>query len=230
MGLHERSQASNKFDVFLQLFDDFDSSSTILDFGGNRGNLLYFSNGKIQEHNYTSIDVDRLALGVGRQEFPAANWLHYNRFNFMYNHNGQRIEPYPDVKPTDYIWAYSVFTHTDLGELKQAIKWFYTIKRKKAAISILDISNKQVVDYFYQKRVEKYGSCVDLIQYQNYNTVYLEDNYNVIVNQEILEPKPMTHFASFYNVEWLKLELRKINNNIDIIYLTNNFSPFIILN
>lgn len=230
MSLHDRSQQSNKFDVFMNLFVDFNSDNTVLDFGGNRGNLLYFSNGKIRPHNYTSLDVDSSALAVGKQEFPTATWLHYNKFNFMYNHNGHLNEPYPTIKSTDYIWAYSVFTHTDLDELKNAIFWFYTVKCKNAAISILDINNKQVTDYFYQKRVEHYGSCVDLTEYQSCNIVYLENNHKITVNQECLSPKPMNHFASFYNIKWLKSELQKINSNIDIVYLTNNFSPFIILN
>ena len=66
----------------------------ILDYGGNRGNLLYFSQSKILQQNYTCIDVEEDAIALGKQEFPDATSIHYNKFSLMYN-NGNLNEPFP---------------------------------------------------------------------------------------------------------------------------------------
>ncbi len=229
MSLHVRNTQSNKFGVFTQLFPNFCSDDSVLDFGGNRGNLLYFSAGKIKQTRYTSIDVDQTALLTGSQEFPAATWIHYNKFNCMYNHAGNTHESLPALHDIDYIWAYSVFTHTDYTELENAVKWFYTTGFKKAAISVLDINNPVVTNYFYDKRLAEYGSCVDLCSYRSNDVVYLENNSRVIVDQLKLDPIVGSHLATFYNIQWLEQKLKPVCNSIRILYLTENFSPFIIL-
>ena len=42
----------NVFNIFDQFVTDY-KNKKILDFGGNRGNLISYSNGKIHEKNYT---------------------------------------------------------------------------------------------------------------------------------------------------------------------------------
>lgn len=229
MSLHVRDHLSNKFPVFLSLFDKFEQNNSVLDFGGNRGNLLYFSNNKIKEEKYLCIDVDQHALNVGKSEFPNATWLHYNQYNWMYNHQGNVNEPFPKVSNTDYIWAYSVFTHTDFVELKNTIEWFYSLNPINGAISILDINNKNIVDYFTEKRIDEYGNCVDVNQYKDCNIVYLGNNDLVTTDVEKLDSSNCSHFLSFYNLNWLEERLKSYFPSIHIKYLTNNFSPFIIL-
>lgn len=230
MSLHVRDLLSDKFGVFSQIFSDFTISDTVLDFGGNRGNLLYFSNGAIDPLLYTSVDVDIDALSVGKIEFPKSTWLHYNKFNWMYNHTGVQHPQFPAVLHADYIWAYSVFTHTDYTELVNTIKWFYTLGFKKCAISVLDINNEDVIAYFHGKRIADYGSCISLEQYKTSNVVYLADNNNVFVDMETLPTIELQHLATFYNLTWLESQLIQHFKNVRIEYLTTSFSPFIILN
>jgi len=230
MSLHVRNMLSDKFHVFSQLFPEFTVHDTVLDFGGNRGNLLYFSNGVIQPLHYTSVDVDTDALDVGKTEFPTATWIHYNKFNWMYNHAGVHNPQFPDITKIDYIWSYSVFTHTDYNDLLKTIEWFYTLGFKKCAISVLDINNTEVITYFRNKRIEDYGSCIDVEPCGNNNIVYLGNNDQLFFNNTVLPTLNLQHLATFYNLTWLETQLKQQFKNVRIEYLTTSFSPFIILN
>lgn len=230
MAIHERSTLSNKIHVFSDIFKEFTDDATVLDFGGNQGNLLYFSNGAIKEHNYTCIDVSLAAIHKGNREFPKSNWIYYNKYNWAYNHAGNVNESFPRIfKKQDFIWAYSVFTHTDFDELKNTIEWFYSLNPINGAISILDINNKNIVDYFTEKRIDEYGECTDLNQYKNCDIIYFGNNDSIIANTEKLPPNNFSHFLSFYNLDWLEQQLKSHFPSIHIKYLPNNFSPFIIL-
>ena len=103
-----------------------------MDFGGNFGtldmgfgNLLEHNN--ILPENYTCVDIDKQAMDKGRQKHPNAEWIYYNRYNPMYNPNGQK-DLFPTVnKKYDVIYSYSVFSHTSYKELLDFIQYFKTI-------------------------------------------------------------------------------------------------------
>ena len=64
---------------------DFNNKK-VLDFGGNFGtldmgfgNLLEHNN--ILPENYTCVDIDKQAMDKGRQKYPNAEWIYYNRYN-----------------------------------------------------------------------------------------------------------------------------------------------------
>ena len=46
--IHPRDASTNRFPIFEELNPNY-SYDSLLDFGGNQGNLLYFSEGKINE-------------------------------------------------------------------------------------------------------------------------------------------------------------------------------------
>jgi len=46
--MHPRNESTNRFNLFEKFAGDY-KNKKILDYGGNRGNLLYFSQGKIKE-------------------------------------------------------------------------------------------------------------------------------------------------------------------------------------
>ncbi len=90
----------------------------VLDFGGNVGNFLNDPSCKVQARNYTCLDVDQTPLEKGRELFPEARWVYYNRFNPVYNHQGQLGEPIPRFETNfNAIMAFSVFTHTSEAEM-----------------------------------------------------------------------------------------------------------------
>jgi SAM-dependent methyltransferase len=98
------------------------SSKSLLDFGGNQGNLLRDSQQRIRPQDYYCIDVIKEAIEEGRRQFPDAHWIHYNRFNCSFNPNGFRDIPIPRTKTDfEFIVAYSVFTHTTRDEMHELV-------------------------------------------------------------------------------------------------------------
>ena len=85
MSLHPRNTATNRYPLFTEIFPNHNDVS-VLDFGGNQGNLLHFSNGQIDASKYTCIDVSKESITQGQEEFPESKWYHFDKFNFMYNH------------------------------------------------------------------------------------------------------------------------------------------------
>lgn len=94
----------------------------VLDFGGNKGNLLLDPSCSISHQNYYCVDVIREAIEEGRKTFPDGHWVHYNRYNCSFNPSGIRDLPVPDLGAEfDFILAYSVFTHTTFEEMKELV-------------------------------------------------------------------------------------------------------------
>ncbi len=95
----------------------------VLDFGGNEGTLLLDSNGRINASNYYCLDVIKEALEEGRNRFPEAHWIRYNRYNCSFNPEGIKGLPIPDPGVEfDFILAYSVFTHTTKEDMHSFVE------------------------------------------------------------------------------------------------------------
>lgn len=95
----------------------------VLDFGGNKGNLLLDPACTIRHDDYYCLDVIGDAIGEGRKNFPEAHFLHYDRYNCSFNPEGVRDLPVPDLGVEfDFILAYSVFTHTTFAEMQELIE------------------------------------------------------------------------------------------------------------
>ena len=95
----------------------------VLDFGGNKGNLLLDPACTITHQNYYCLDVIREAIEEGREAFPEAHWFHYDRYNCSFNPGGIANLPIPDLGVEfDFILAYSVFTHTAWDETKDLVE------------------------------------------------------------------------------------------------------------
>jgi len=94
----------------------------VLDFGGNKGNLLLDPACTIRHQDYYCLDVIGAAIFEGRRTFPAAHFVHYDRYNCSFNPEGVRDLPLPDLGlEFDFILAYSVFTHTTLAEMTDLV-------------------------------------------------------------------------------------------------------------
>ena len=94
----------------------------VLDFGGNKGNLLLDPACTIRHEDYYCLDVIADAITEGRQTFPDAHFVHYDRYNCSFNPDGVRNLPVPDLGVEfDFILAYSVFTHTTFAEMKELV-------------------------------------------------------------------------------------------------------------
>jgi len=99
------------------------SGKRVLDFGGNKGNLLLDPACTIRHENYYCLDIIRDAIEEGRKTFPQANWFHYDRFNCSFNPDGVVDQQVPAWGVEfDFILAYSVFTHTSWEETKDLVE------------------------------------------------------------------------------------------------------------
>jgi SAM-dependent methyltransferase len=95
---------------------------SVLDFGGNRGNILFDPACQIHSRDYYCVDVIKDAIDDGRRLFPEAHWAHYDRYNCSFNPDGVANLPVPDFgRKFDIILAYSVFTHTTLEEMHELV-------------------------------------------------------------------------------------------------------------
>jgi SAM-dependent methyltransferase len=121
-----RSQAvkTSQFAYFDKQLDHPEwSGKSVLDFGGNRGNILRDPACRIDPRNYYCVDVIKEAIEEGRKSFPEAHWFHYNRYNCSFNPAGFVDLPIPEFeRKFDLVLAYSVFTHTTLAETKDLVR------------------------------------------------------------------------------------------------------------
>jgi len=94
----------------------------VLDFGGNKGNLLLDPACTIRHEDYYCLDVIADAIAEGHKTFPDTHFVHYDRYNCSFNPDGVRDLPVPDLGVEfDFILAYSVFTHTTFAEMKELV-------------------------------------------------------------------------------------------------------------
>jgi len=121
--LRSQSVKTSQFAYFDKQLDRPDwKGKFVLDFGGNRGNLLQDPCCKIEPRNYYCVDVINDAIEEGQKRFPEAHWFHYDRYNCSFNPAGVADLPVPDLgREFDVILAYSVFTHTTLEEMHDLV-------------------------------------------------------------------------------------------------------------
>jgi 2-polyprenyl-3-methyl-5-hydroxy-6-metoxy-1,4-benzoquinol methylase len=122
--LRSQVRKSGQFAYFNKQLDYPDwTGKTVLDFGGNAGNLLLNADCTIRPENYYCMDVLQEAIEEGHRKIPQAHWVHYNRYNCSFNPEGIEDLPLPDVGiEFDMILAYSVFTHTTREEMNDLVE------------------------------------------------------------------------------------------------------------
>jgi len=90
----------------------------VLDFGGNAGNILNTPLPVIDEEMYWCLDISPDGIAEGKRMHPKAHFVFYDRYNIQFNPAGSKsVEVPPLGRQFDYILAYSVFTHVDIGEM-----------------------------------------------------------------------------------------------------------------
>lgn len=224
---HPRNDSTNRYPQFSELMPEYTKSNTLLDYGGSGGNLLYFSNGNINEESYTCIDVVKDSIDLGMKEFPKGKFIHYNKYNEMYNIEGEKNLPLPSISQQDYIWAFSVFSHMILEDIVECILWMKSLSPKKIIVSYLcndgDEKADWTMNFFYERRIGHFGSCVDFRSNTD-EFFYLSDNE--------YGNKDSKAFIAVYNTTWLLEQLEKHNIKAKKIYTkdTNFPIPFLEVN
>ena len=117
---------SSRFGQFtyfdLQLDKPTWKGRRILDFGGNVGNILKDPSSTIDHDRYWCIDVSKDAIQRGKEIYPEAHWVFYDRYNFAFNPSGIKGLKVPDTgQEFDCILAYSVFSHVSKSEMVELV-------------------------------------------------------------------------------------------------------------
>lgn len=118
------SQRAGQFVYFDEQLGHPDwTGRVVLDFGGNVGNLLRDPGCPIRHEHYYCFDVIREAVRQGQARYPRAHFVHYDRYNWPLNLEGEVDLPLPDVGVTfDIAVAYSVFTHLPRAEMHAMVE------------------------------------------------------------------------------------------------------------
>lgn len=222
MEKNEEAKTSKKnlkrISLFLRPFQnkkilDFGGNFTINDPGGDPrekdpnytkkagypiGNLLLM-NPDLPNENYTCVDINHKSMLEGKERFPNAKWIHYNRYNPMYNPKGNKKE-FPDLNEKyDLIYSYSVFSHTAYEDLIEFIQFFKTKLNKDGVMYLSVVINTDViVRWFEGKRNYEYGNC-DSLSFCPETYYYLVDNK---IQDEI--PDSCKYLVTVYNKEFLR--------------------------
>jgi 2-polyprenyl-3-methyl-5-hydroxy-6-metoxy-1,4-benzoquinol methylase len=130
----------------------------VLDFGGNKGNLLLDASCTIRQEDYYCLDVIGEAIEEGRAAFPDAHWIHYDRYNCSFNPEGVMDLPASDLGVEfDFILAYSVFTHTTREEMNDLVAQLQTQLAPNGSLAFTFIDPHWNSNLRW--RLEKYNSA-----------------------------------------------------------------------
>ena len=95
---------TNIFNLFTDMVSEYENK-TILDFGGNHGNLIKSSDGKILPEFYTCLDINQEPL----DQLPSnTKSIYWNRYHPTYNPDGKMLD-LPYIGKYDIVFANSVF-------------------------------------------------------------------------------------------------------------------------
>ena len=172
---------TDTFNIFQQCVPDY-SWQTILDFGGNRGNLLTSSAGAIDSKKYTCLDISKEGLSALPEGIKSVHW---NRYHSYYNPNGTTNEPFPKLKWYDIVFANSVFTHNALDEVLYCIRHLSKYSNR-IVFTYIDPKNKVFLARFKEKyydlnfedKLVSYTTDKNGILWSAYNTEHLKEHLN----------------------------------------------------
>jgi 2-polyprenyl-3-methyl-5-hydroxy-6-metoxy-1,4-benzoquinol methylase len=189
----------NNFNVLTRIAGTVEDKK-ILDFGGNQGNLLFFSNGSILEKNYTSLDVDIDSLVTGAKEFPGAEWVHWNQHHPLYNPTGFKKQfPITD-RQFDIIWAHSVFTHLDIQETLYCLDQLLKLKGE-IIFSLVSTKNKRIIAKLLEIQ-ELILNPTDITSIANSKYAVVLDRKNLLLNTTTLSEIKYTRIWAFYSLDF----------------------------
>lgn len=109
---------------------------SVLDFGGNIGNILLDPNSTIDQERYWCIDVVKDSIARGKAAYPNGHWVFYDRYCFFFNPGGVPSLALPDMEQRfDYIVAYSVFTNTGPTDMLELVSQLSGLLAKDGALA-----------------------------------------------------------------------------------------------
>lgn len=188
----------------------------ILDFGGNIGTFLESADGNMDPEDYWCVDINPAVIAQGRELYPRAHFVHFNRYNSQYNSHGIRNLPIPDCGVKfDFILGFSVFTHVDETEMVELVG---SLRQMLSADGVLAFT---FLEPHYDRSLSDpslpRGSTVlwNLGPRENYAVVKAARWFVLIDNRIYLEPgdalchqrrtgKPLESFVSFFTAAHMR--------------------------
>jgi 2-polyprenyl-3-methyl-5-hydroxy-6-metoxy-1,4-benzoquinol methylase len=175
----------------------------ILDFGCNAGNLLRTSNRKICESSYTGVDVQHKPLILGRTDYPAASWLHYDGYHRAFNPAGS-VE-FPNLqKKFDYIFCIGVFMHCDMHTIMKYLDYFKSILNKDGRIifSLWESKHWELYSKIFLQR--KFNIVLPASAFKDFtNSIYLIDRSYTIADKESIDLEKCKWIETFFDTAYL---------------------------
>lgn len=219
----DQAIGSDSMPSILNLY--FTEPGTFLDIGGNRGNALFFECDALDVSSYTSLDVASASVLAGKAEFPTANFIHWDRFNWIYNRNGIVDLKFPNIQHYDFAFANNVFNSTDFTDLMYIVESVWNKTTNKFVFSVYDKSNTDLWTKFYNHMLLKEStmyntSTVDFTNWYTNNHVicHIKDNCTEIFDKKSVTPADYNNintcksFLSGYDLNWLYDTLRATFN------------------
>lgn len=203
---------------------------TILDLGGNSGNLLKdgLETGEIDQSNYTCIDIDQTVIEKYKKIYPNASWITRPVKHQVYHTHEYDSDLDFSVfsESFDVIFAYSVYTHDTCEKMWSDLNILYKLLKHDGVLCCSYIS-KKIASVFLEKRIKEYGSAIskELIDdVQDY--VYYVDNDKLVKNYD--RSIKCNHFLTVFNDDWLSLELEKRFENVAMKWISPMQPCFVI--
>jgi len=179
------------------------TGKSILDYGGNRGNLLEdgVETGSILPENYTSMDVDKVGLNHLKESYPNTNTMLYNRHNPVYNPQGEKHLKFPyDDNTFDIVYSYSVNTHSSWSDYRFDILEMLRVSKGPIYTSILD---EHCLKILHQKRIDEYGSAVDMDIITDTPDGSYFINQGIVMSLGANVPNDIKYLLTYYKPQWL---------------------------
>ncbi len=207
--------------IFLNYFTD---SGSVLDIGGNAGNLLLYDDKIGIIEKYSCLDVSKLAIDYGKFLHPNSNFYYYNKFNWIYNITGEPNVKYPEIEEHDYTFLYNVALCCDYRDLIEILQFAFKKTRKKIVFNVWNKNNINLLNIIYRKfydiditRWPKldnnifYLLCTSRWDKDRGDDIKMFDKDSFISNK-ILKLSSCSGFYAFYNIDYLKQRLINIFN------------------
>tara|TARA_B110000902_G_C14041244_1_gene487903 strand:+ start:42 stop:752 length:711 start_codon:yes stop_codon:yes gene_type:complete len=209
------------FSMFEQIVPNY-KKKTILDFGGNLGNLISYSNGKILEHDYTCLDLSKEALDILQVNYPNTLGLHWNRYHKMYNPDGNVDEPWPAHLQYDIAFANSVFTHQEIPEMIKCLKYL-THHADRIYFTYIDPNNNSVLNDLINKHNAISLTNKQIVKLKDRELSYVLDGSRVVYRDDI-ENESYKSIWTIIDTNYLKEVLNSFG--FKVIYSSTTISGF----
>jgi SAM-dependent methyltransferase len=188
----------------------------VLDFGGNVGTFLESAGGRVDQEDYWCIDLNPAVVAQGRQLYPRAHFVHFDRYSPQYNPHGVRDLAVPDCGVAfDFILAFSVFTHVDQKEMLELVA---SLRRMLAGDGVLAFTflDPQYDRSLSDRSIPRGSSVLRNLGPRRNDEILRRARWFVLIdNQLFVEPgdavchqtrtgKPLESFCSFFTAEYVQ--------------------------